>query len=127
MNDLILDVKKYIANFDEYAWFALFMFDTEFKAYASSNEGVDLFIRNFIRRIDGYTTIPIVNLKHSIDDLPARHLQFIFKTGGVVIGSDYLYREWYHMGKLHRDNDMAAYHGDLGERWYNMGEVHRDK
>jgi hypothetical protein len=38
--ELIFDIKKYIATLNKEAWYWLYQVDLEFRAYASSEEGI---------------------------------------------------------------------------------------
>ena len=47
MNQLILDVKIYIASYDCDIWYKLIQIDKEFKEYSKSIIGINMFIRLF--------------------------------------------------------------------------------
>lgn len=111
--DLLLDIKKYIANNDAYVWFKMYMIDDEFKQYASSDEGIYFFTSHFLTTINGETKLDLLDLHHNIDDLPA------------IVSMDL--QKWYCMGKRHRENDLPAiicYNG--GKSWFYNGHKHRE-
>jgi hypothetical protein len=46
--NLILDIKIYISLFDAYTWLKMWHIDDEFKCYASSDQGISVFINTFV-------------------------------------------------------------------------------
>lgn len=113
--DLILDVKKYIAKIDEHAWISMYIVDEEFKHYAQSASGINMFINIFLTTIVENNTMlsTVLGLKHSLDDKPA----------SIHVKKS----KWYHMGIKHRNNDLpAVIHSDGGKYWYHHGLLHRN-
>lgn len=47
LNNVILDIKIYMASFDQEAWIKMVLYDKEFKAYACTNIGMKKFIDIF--------------------------------------------------------------------------------
>jgi hypothetical protein len=123
--DLILDVAKIIASYDEDVWYKMTIIHNEFAEYAHHYVGIQEFISLFWKYRIGeletgyvYKVRTIFGLIHSFNDEPSgiyhnsvgwhnRNLPhrgydrpaFIFKSG---------ISHWYQNGKLHRDNDKPA-------------------
>lgn len=57
LNDIILDVKIYIALFDQEVWIKLVLWDDEFHNYAYKREGLRQFVNNFHKIIHGRTIL----------------------------------------------------------------------
>lgn len=99
MLDLILDVKIYIASFNQEAWVRMFLYDDEFYAYACTKEGCNKFVDNFY----DYENNKLFDKLHSIGDKC------------IKINN---YRAWYYGGCVHRDNDLPAIMYDNGfKQW----------
>lgn len=119
--DLILDVAKIIASYDEDVWYKMTIADEEFAEYTRSDAGIQEFIRLFWKcKIEtlGFeevcNTWKIFGLLHSFNDEPA----IIYDTGR---------KEWYKQGALHRDDDKPAIvNSDGSQYWYKNGKYHRD-
>lgn len=126
--DLVLDIKIYIASFNYFAWFMMYFMDVEFKRYASSDEGIRCYIKNFIESIGRRTLLPFINnhVEHSINDEPSDSLRFNIFSNGVLYDSYYLYQKWHQMGKLHRENDLPAFQDLEKKMWYYHGDVNRE-
>lgn len=115
--NLILDIKIYISLFDAYTWLKMWRIDDEFKCYASSDQGISVFINTFVtiiknHFINGYRitpTLSILNIPHSINDIPETT-----ESGHKI---------WYYMGKEHRNNDLPAIINSCGDQgWYDQGK-----
>jgi hypothetical protein len=119
--DLVFDVVKIIASYDEDEWYKMTIANEEFNQHACSDVGIQEFISLFWRYeieelVFGTTrrVWKILGIIHSFNDLPA-----IINPSG----SQY----WYNNNKIHRDNDKPAITYTYGEsRWYQNGLLHRD-
>lgn len=126
METLILDVKIYIASFDQEAWIKMVLYDNVFQCYACTNSGMKKFIDVFhkIKYVNGwvlarkrqcFTTTYLFDKKFNMNGNPA-------------VTSTYGYQEWYYMGKLHRNDDLPAIINARGRKeWWYMGKRHREK
>lgn len=109
--DLILDVKIYIASFDENVWINMVLYDKEFKKYAYKKEGLKQFVAYFTKVADNQTRL--LGRLHSINDLPAHT-----NDGNL---------RWYYNGNPHRENDLPACINVNGNmHWYYNGNRHRE-
>lgn len=109
--DLILDVKIYIALFDEKTWIKMVLYDEAFCLYAYTEKGKKQFVNAFKKNISGRTYL--FGYLHSFNDEPAEVYQYGNK--------------WYYNGSYHRENDLPAVIWDNGDQewWYN-GKQHRE-
>lgn len=135
MNTLLLDVKIYIASFDENVWITMALYDKEFSKYAYKKEGLTLFVDRFHKVINNETFL--FGKLHSINDLPAsidaNGNKFWFYDGLNHRNNDLpasIYNEtqiWFYNGSIHRENDLPAvmYTGGAQE-WFYEGERHRE-
>jgi hypothetical protein len=139
ITELILDVKYHIASFFSDVWIIFAIYDTEFRKYAFTNEGILSFRSLFTIKINRTYGVEytLLGLNHNEGDLPAI----------ITNGSE---KYWFKSGKIHRDNDLPAivYHNRcewwmyglrhrLGDKpaiitdtsliWYHNGMIHRDK
>lgn len=111
MFDLILDIKIYIASFDEKVWIKLTLYDEEFKQYTITKTGINQFVNYFHYKINNDTYL--FHCLHSIDDKPA------------VIRN--YKNEWCYQNELHRENDLpAAIYNNNAKAWYYYGKLHRE-
>lgn len=111
MNKFILDIKIYIASFDENVWIDMVVYDEEFKQYAYTKTGAYQFANNFHETFCNSTYL--FNYLHSINDQPA------------IIDEDYKY--WYSKGDRHRGNNLpACIYADGDQSWWHRGKLHRD-
>lgn len=136
--DLILDVKIYIALFDETCWFKMYLMDVLFKDYASTTEGINKYINTFTKTvIDGEVHRSLLNgILHSIHDLPA--VITPARKSWYCMGKIQRYNDlpsiisingdqwWYSGGSKHRDNDLPAHISNNAKCWYYNGLIHRD-
>lgn len=108
--DLILDIKIYIALFDENVWIKMVLYDKEFFRYAYKEKALKQFVDNFHQTIDNKTYL--FGKLHSINDKP------ILKG----IADKY----WYYNGLIHRDMDLPAIIDNTGAKcWYLYGKRQR--
>lgn len=49
--NLILDITRYIASFDEKAWYKLYRTNDEFRMYAKSKYGINEYVSLFLERV----------------------------------------------------------------------------
>ena len=109
--ELILDVKMYIASYDQETWIKMMLYDDEFHHYAYSDIGKKQFVNNFYQCINNLTYL--FNKLHSINDEPAR----------IDYDGD---KYWYYDGKIHRENDLPAVIDADGDKyWYYNGKRQR--
>jgi hypothetical protein len=121
MDTLILDLAIKISTsiVDDWmgdVWFRFYLFNDEFRDYARSHVGKQLFLDKYtLVEIDGHKeSHKLFNRLHRNhkDDLPAL--------------SDMFVEIWYKNGKFHRDNDKPAKISSNETVWYNNGLIHRD-
>lgn len=107
--DLILDVKIYIASFDQEVWIKMVLYDDAFKQYAYTL-GARQFIELFHVKDEKGTLL--FGLNHSIYDQPS----YIWKDGTL---------EWRYLGKRHRENDLPSVIYN-SKYWQLHGKMHRE-
>src|SRR4029078_5296143 len=115
MLSLILDVKIYIASYDEEVWYQMYLYDDEVKEYTKLS--ILYFKQLFTKPIiikDYWTEYRLLGYRHRDGDQPA----FIYANGTKV---------WYQNGQRHRDGDQPAFiYADGSKQWYQKGQRHRD-
>lgn len=119
--NLILDISKIIASYDEDVWYKMTIANEEFNQYARGDAGIQEFIRLFWKcEIEGLCfegeikIYRIFGLLHSFNDEPT----VTYESGR---------KEWFKRGLMHRDDDKPALiNSDGSQYWYKNGKVHRD-
>ena len=89
--NIILDVKKIIASFNQETWIKLVLYDEEFNHYARTKDGIDKFVEYFHIVYNDNTFL--FGELHSINDKYA-----LINNHGD--------KYWYYHGKEHRENDL---------------------
>ena len=115
-DDLVFDIKIFIASFDADAWFRLTLIDDEFKSYSCCPKGIKHFKQLFTQPIkfDDHIEYKLLNRIHRDNDLPA----IIYSNGT---------QEWYRNGRRHRNNDRpAVIYSNGTQEWFQNGQLHRD-
>jgi len=146
INELIFDIKVYIASFHSLTWYNLTRIDDEFRDYSRTKEGMNMFVKLFYmwetrhnvkirvgkwyeRYIDTIKLGTLFGVVNSINDEPA---EIIIEE---IEQLPYITKRWYKNGLKHRDDydgqsDMPAeveyYKSREHKQWYKNGLIHRD-
>lgn len=127
MLGVILDIKCYIATFNETAWFLMYRYDPEFRKYAITSEGIKKFrvIFNQSRyTIKSNTTSGrlgwyLLNIRHRENNENNIEQPAIICDNGTM--------KYYRYGELHRDGDAPAIINANGSVEYYKNNIrHRD-
>lgn len=103
---LPLEIRIYIANMNMETYTQMYLYDAEFRVYASSINVIDMFIDRFVLKEKiGYISYKINNI------------EYIKYDNGV--------KQWYKNNKLHRENGPAILYPNGDAQWYINGTLHR--
>ncbi len=126
--DIILDIKCHIASFDKTAWYLMYRYDPEFRAYAMTKEGNKVFVQCFARveysdgapyNIDYIQRWTLFGRPHRGIDSSGEDQPAIYCKNGDIC--------YYYNGALHRDNDKPAFiNKDGSVCYYKNSLIHRD-
>ncbi len=97
MLTLVIDIKCYIATFDETAWYMMYRYDPEFSAYARSVAGIECF-----KKLFNNVSIDRVGNQHWYL-LGVTHRESINGISQPAIITKHGYTAYFKNGKLHRD------------------------
>ncbi len=125
--DLFLDIKCYIASFDEIAWYLMYRYDSKFREYAVSSEGIKRFRTIFNQshytinyQGDGCTEWRLLGKLHRESGDRNKDQPAVIYDNGML--------SYYKFGVLHRDGDKPSIkHPSHSYRsYYKHGQRHRD-
>lgn len=124
MLTLLLDIKCYIATFDETVWYLMYCYDPEFTTYARNSAGITHFKKLF-------NTVCIESIGTQRWFLLGRvHREPINGVSQPAVITKHGYIAYYKNNKLHRENNLdEEYPAEIwnnGQNYYNIGLRHRD-
>ncbi len=119
---LLLDIKCYIASFDESTWYLLYRYDPDFSVYAHSEEGCSVFKRIFNTMIINIFGDQEWRLLNRIHREPINGIQL-----PAIIGKNDIIVAFYMYGKRHHNIDHPALIiKNVSKSYYKNDLVHRD-
>jgi hypothetical protein len=149
MNILPPEIVRHIAEFDQFAWYKLYLFNDKFAEYAKTEAGIRQFIELFTEDFDFDIMDELVFSKTHFKDIigKCRILSFNnvkvawYSQSKIYFKNDMIHRDgdkpavilpggsfmWFKFDKPHRDGDKPAkmYWNGIHE-WYQHGLCHRD-
>lgn len=124
LSNVILDIKCYIAHFDDQTWYILYRYDPEFRQYACTISSIKKFRLEFNtpRWHKGCETWYMFGRIHH-EDLDGLSLPARIYPGGVIM--------YFRNGKFHRNDENgkslpAICYSDGYLEYYRNGELHRN-